>query len=65
MVIATAIKDMLTGVDQRKKMLIIIFEAYNADVKKLIGIDYSNSTWTKYDRTKRLIREFIRWKYKN
>lgn len=64
MVTAAAIKDMLTGVDQRNKMLIKIFEDYNADVKKLVGIDYSNSTWTKYDRTKRLTQEFIRWKYK-
>ena len=64
MVTASAIKDMLTGVDQRNKMLIKIFEDYNADVKKLVGLDYSNSTWTKYDRTKRLTQEFIRWKYK-
>ena len=64
MVTASAIKDTLTGVDQRNKMLIKIFEDYNADVKKLVGLDYSNSTWTKYDRTKRLTQEFIRWKYK-
>jgi site-specific recombinase XerD len=64
MVTAAAIKDILMGVDQRNKMLIKIFEDYNADVKKLVGIDYSNSTWTKYDRTKRLTQEFIRWKYK-
>ncbi len=64
MVTASAIKDMLMGVDQRNKMLIKIFEDYNADVKKLIGIDYSKSTWTKYDRTKRFTHEFIKWKYK-
>lgn len=44
-------------------MLIKIFEDYNANVKKLIGVDYSHSTWTKYDRTKRLTQEFIGWKY--
>ena len=47
------------------KMIIKIFEDYNADVKKLIGIDYSKSTWTKYDRTKRFAQEFIQWKYKS
>lgn len=52
------------GVDQRNKMLLKIFEDYNADIKKLIGIDYSKSTWTKYDRTKRFAQEFIRWKFK-
>jgi len=64
MVNASAIKDILMGVDQRNKMLIKIFEDYNADVKKLIGIDYSKSTWTKYDRTKRFTQEFTRWKFK-
>ena len=61
---ASAIKDILMGNDQRNKMLIKIFEDYNADVKKLIGIDYSESTWTKYDRTKRFTQEFTKWKYK-
>ncbi len=65
LVTATAIKDILMGVDQRGKMIIKIFEDYNADVKKLIGIDYSKSTWTKYDRTQRFAQEFIRWKYKS
>jgi len=64
MISATAIKDILMGNDQRNKMFIKIFEDYNADVKKLIGVDYSKSTWTKYDRTKRLMQEFIKWKYK-
>ncbi len=60
---AHAIKDMLLGNDQRGKMLIRIFENYNDNVKKLIGIDYSKSTWTKYDRTKRLTQEFVKFKY--
>ena len=45
------------------KMLIKIFE--DSDVKKLIGIDYSESTWTKYDRTKRFTQEFIVWNHKS
>ena len=64
MVTASAIKDMLMGIDQRNKMLIKIFKDYNADVKKIIAIDYSKSTWTKYDRTKRFTQIFIAWKFK-
>ena len=64
MVTAAAIKEIVMGVDQRNKMLIKIFEDYNADVRKLVGMDYSNGTWKKYDRTKRHTQEFIRWKYK-
>lgn len=47
MVTAAAIKEIVMGVDQRNKMLIKIFEDYNADVKKLVGMDYSNATRTK------------------
>lgn len=64
LVTALAIKDILLGTNQRNKMLIKIFEDYNYDVKKLIGKDYSDATWTKYDRTKRFIKDFIIWKYK-
>jgi site-specific recombinase XerD len=63
-VMSSSIKDHLLGNDQRNKMLIKIFENYNDNVKKLIGIDYSEATWTKYDRTKRFTQFFIQWKYK-
>ena len=64
MITAAALKDQLLGTDQRNKSLIKIFENYNNNVKKLIGIDYSVATWTKYDRTKRFAHLFIQWKYK-
>ena len=61
---ASAIKDLLLGVEQRDKMLITIFKDFNANVKKLIGIDYAEATWIKYDRTRRITKEFIAWKFK-
>lgn len=61
---ASLIKDMLLGNDQRNQMIIKIFDEYNANMKSLIGKDYSEGTWTKYDRTKRFTQEFIQWKYK-
>lgn len=64
MITAAAIKDQLLGTDQRNKLLIKIFENYNDQVKKIIGIDYSLATWTKYDRTKRFTHLFIQWKHK-
>lgn len=63
-VTALAIKEILLGNSHRNRFLIKIFEDYNEDVKKLIGIDYSKVTWEKYDRTKRFIKDFIQWKYK-
>ncbi len=64
LITAAAIKDHLLGTDQRNKMLVKIFEGYNEKVKKLIGIDYSLATWTKYNRTKRFTQLFIQSKYK-
>jgi len=64
MVSATAIKDIVLGNNHRNKMFIKIFEDCNADVKKLRGVDYSESTWTNYDRAKRFTKDFIQWKYK-
>ena len=63
MITASAIKEILLGNDQRNRMLIKIFKDYNEDVKSLIGVDYSESTYTKYERTQRLIQEFIKKKY--
>ncbi len=60
---ASSIKDSLLGNGQRNKMLIKIFQEYNERVEKLIGIDYSKATWTKYDRTKRFTQNFIQFKY--
>jgi len=64
MVSALSIKDIMIDNSQRNKMIMKIFEEYNDKVKKLIGIDYSKSTWMKYDRTKRLVQNFVEWKYK-
>lgn len=64
LITAAGIKDRLLGTDHRNKMLIKIFESYNDNVKKLIGIDYSSATWTKYDRTKRFTQLFIQSNYK-
>lgn len=63
-VTALAIKEILLGSSHRNRYLIKIFEDYNEDVKKLIGMDYSRVTWEKYDRTKRFVKDFIQWKYK-
>jgi site-specific recombinase XerD len=60
---AIAIKEVMLGNGKESRMLVNTFEAYNGNVKKLIGIDYSKATWTKYDRTKRFVQLYIGWKY--
>jgi site-specific recombinase XerD len=63
MITASVIKEIILGNDQRNRMLIKIFKDYNEDVKNLIGVDYSESTYTKYERTQRLVQEFIKKKH--
>jgi Phage integrase SAM-like domain len=65
LITAEAIKEMLLGNDERNRMLIKIFKDYNDDVKSLIGIDYSESTYEKYDRTQRHVQQFIKKQYGN
>jgi hypothetical protein len=64
LITASSIKEILLGNDQRNRMLIKIFKDYNENVKSLIGMDYSKSTYTKYERTQRLVQEFIEKKYR-
>ena len=61
---ADAIKEILLGNNERDRMLIKIFDDYNNDVKSLIGVDYSESTYEKYERTQRLVQQFIKTKYR-
>lgn len=62
-VTTVAIKDAISGTGQRGKMLMAIFDDYNKRVHKLIGIDYAESTWVKYQRTQRFVESFIQYKY--
>src|SRR5688500_5118595 len=48
-VTAAAIKEKMLGGGNKSKMLVQVFENFNNNIKKLIGIDYSEATWTKYD----------------
>lgn len=43
--------------------LLEIFEVYNARIKQLIGKEYSEETWLLYERTKRIVFEFIKHKW--
>ena len=60
---AQGIKDVLSGAAQRKRMFLKIFEAYNNNMKALIGIDYSKDSWEKYDRVYNFTKEFLELKY--
>lgn len=63
-VTAEALKNEYTGVVEKPRMLLEIIQQHNNDIEKLIGIDYSRITWTKYNTMLKHVKSFIRWKFK-
>ena len=61
---AETLKNKLTGVEEKQRMLLQIVEQHNNDIKTLIGKGYTKATWTKYCTTKNHITEFLKWKYR-
>lgn len=61
---AETLKNKLTGVDEKQRMLIQVVEQHNNDIKTLIGKGYSRATWVKYSTTQKHITAFLKWKHK-
>ena len=49
---------------RRHSTVLALFQKHNDDVKKLIGISKSVSTWQKYERTKNHLEDFLKSKYR-
>lgn len=60
---SVAIIEIISGVAQRKKMLLNIYNEFNRDIEKLIGKEYSKDTWERYVRVCGYTREFVKLKY--
>lgn len=60
---ADAIKKAYTGVIEKPRTLLPIITQHNADIKTLIGQQYSRATWVKYETTKKHITEFLQHKH--
>lgn len=54
-----SIRDSYLGILDNKKTLVSIFEEHNRDIKKLINIDISSETYSKYITGLKYIKEFI------
>jgi len=57
-------KRKLLGLDERKRMLIPIFQDHNDKIKKLIGKEYAPGTLERYKTSLKHTVEFLEWKYK-
>lgn len=60
---AETLKNKLTGVQEKQRMLLQVMEQHNNDIKTLIGKGYTRATWVKYNTTKTHITNFLKWKY--
>ena len=57
------IKNILLGVNERKRTLIPIFEEHNDRMKALIGKEFAKGTYTRYKTCLSHTKEFLHWKY--
>ena len=56
-------KNILLGVNERKRTLIPIFEEHNDRMKALIGKEFAKGTCTRYKTCLSHTKEFLHWKY--
>ena len=61
---AENIRNKIFGIEQRRHMLIPIFQKHNQEVKALIGVDYSPATLERYQTSLKHTIEYMQWKYK-
>lgn len=60
---AGGLMDLVSGKQQRGKMLLKIFREHNDKMKALIGKEYALGTYTRFETALKHTRSFIKWKY--
>ena len=62
-VTAEALKNILSGNDENKKMILEIFQHHNEQIKHLVGNEFAPATLKRYKTSIGHARAFIQWKY--
>jgi site-specific recombinase XerD len=60
---AAAMHARLLGTDEKKRMLVPIFENHNNQMKSLIGTEYAKGTWDRFETTLDHVKNFLKEKY--
>lgn len=60
---ALALKNLISGKEDKSRMLVSIFEQHNKDLESLVGKEYSPTTLTRYKTTLQHVVEFMQKKY--
>jgi site-specific recombinase XerD len=63
-VTAMAVKLLLTGGEEKQRMVLEIFEEHNKKMETLVNIDYAPGTMERYRTSLAHTKAFILWKYK-
>tara|TARA_R110002111_G_scaffold116626_1_gene178066 strand:- start:765 stop:2006 length:1242 start_codon:yes stop_codon:yes gene_type:complete len=58
-VTASSLRDAYVGKDKNAKMLMQIFQDHNDQIERLIGIDFSANTLTRYKTTKNHLKNYL------
>ena len=61
---ALDVKNIYLGKDKEVKMLLVVFDEHNRQMKKLVDKEFAIGTWKRYFTTRNHIGEFIRHEYK-
>ena len=61
---AQTYKNKLLGIEENQRKLLIIFEDHNKRMKELVGKEFSNNTFKKYETTLSHTKEFLKHQYK-
>jgi integrase len=62
-VTAATMRSKLLGEDEKKRMLVPIFENHNKQMKALIGRDYAKGTWDRFQTTLEHVKYFLKERY--
>jgi len=62
-VTSALIKDRFLGKQKKSKSLFVVFEIHNQTVKERIGIDYAETTYTRFETTLTHVKNFVKFQY--
>lgn len=57
------LRNVLKGLDLKLKMIMVIFQQHNDQMKSLVGKDFSPATLERYKTSFEHTKAFIKWKY--
>lgn len=60
---AETLKNLLFGIQQKKRTLVPIFQDHNNRIEALLGQEYAPGTLERYKTSLKHTQEFIKWKY--